>query len=252
MKYIQDGYLVVGGISQRGCVSYRHSGRSGDVDGVRLEEDWSTHKTVLDVNEQRRLKAAKNTLTRKILRLGAPLANFGVYVRQDKAEELEAVLREVDAEVRTYNASARYTYMLSSFTVFQILGGDERIARALYDRAVNLIDEISTAIGKGDVKAIRSSLRGLRGLDEILPAETGAEISKAINEARAAAREATKAVKDSTGTDDEKAEAMAEQMKNIDLGGIRASLIETSEDLEKKTSETAYVPDLVNARQIEQ
>lgn len=251
-KYIKDGYLVVGGISQRGCVSYTHSGRKKNETGERLEEDWETHKVVLSVDEQKNLSSTRRLLRRKISSLGSIINDFGIYVPREFGNELEAAISVANDGVREYNKKAKYTRLQSNFTVFEIGGGDERVAKALYDNTVNLLEDMNEAIEKGDIKALRYSIKRMRGISSVLPPQTGKKLANQIKEAREAAKEAVKAQGDS-GTDKQKLEKAVKALQKVSVSGLKASLVETVTKMDKSSKKLSYVPDadLVKARAIE-
>jgi len=251
-NYIKDGYLVVGGISQRGCVSYTHSGRKKNESGERLEEDWETHKVVLSVDEQKNLSSTRRLLRRKISSLGSIINDFGIYVPREAGNELEAAISVANEGVREYNKKAKYTRLQANFTVFEIGGGDERVAKALYDNTVNLLDDMNEAIEKGDIKALRYSIKRMRGISSVLPPQTGKKLAAQIKEAREAAKEAVKAQSES-GSEKQKLEKAVKALKKVSVNGLRISLVETVTKMDKSAKKASYVPDadLIKARQIE-
>jgi len=251
-KYINDGFLVVGAISQSGCVSYTHKDRTTAKNGEGLEEDWSTHKVVLSIDEQRALSTTRRTLTRKISGLGTWISDFGIFVRKDRANELEAALSVANEGVRDFNAKAKYTRLTSNFTVFEISGGDERVAKALYDNTVELLNEMNECVEKGDVKRLRYAIKRMRGVSDVLPATTGVKLAEQIKAAREAAKAAIKVSKES-GSEKQKLEKAIKALKSVKMDGLRASLIETSDGIGKATGDTTFVPgvDLTTVRQIE-
>jgi len=251
-QYIKDGYLVVGAISQTGCVSYTHKDRKQEIDGERLDADWNTHKIVISVKEQRALGYTRNLLTKKISNLGTAISNFGVFVSKDLGNELEAAISVAREGVWEYNAKAKYTRLAFNFTVFEISGGDERVARALYDNTVSLLENVNECVEKGDVKGLRYALSRMKGISDILPKDTGAKLADQIKAAREAAKAAVKAA-DEGGSEDQKNKKIVDALKGVNATGLRASLIETIDEIDKCAKDTTFVPnaDLVKARQIE-
>jgi len=251
-SYLQDGYLVVGTIQQRGCISYTHKNREEQVEGQRLEADWETHKVCLSVDEDKKLGFTRGILTRKIEALGSSLSGYGVYVPVTMGRELDETIKEVYAEIAKYNSEAQYTRLEGSFVVFPIKGGDERIAQVLYNRTVDLLNVVDRAIIEGDVKALRDALGKMKGLDRVLPADTGEKLSRMITKARKAAREAVKSVKKSTDVESKQAEKMAQSLSGLNVNGIRASFVEIAEEVNSKATKRSIVPDIVDVRQIEE
>jgi len=249
---IQDGYLVVGTITQRGCVSYTHKNRDETVVDDRMDAEWETKKVVYSVEENKNLFTTRAALNRKIESLGASLAGYGVIVPITQGRELDDVLREVYTGIDEYNRNAVYTRLEGGFVVFTIKGGDERIAAALYNRAVSLLEEVAEFIDKGDVKGLRNALTKMTNLDKVLDKRTGEKLSKMIEGARKAARAAVKAVKKSTDVESKKKEAMAGILsETLDIRGIRASFIEVQEEVNSRVMDQNLVPDIVEVRQIE-
>ena len=139
--------------------------------------------------------------------------------------------------------------MRSLFTTFRIAATDERVAQALYEQTVELLTKAVEGIRNGDVKRLREGLNGLKGLDRVLPTESGEQVSKLIEKARKTARAAVKEVKEAALEDEEKERGlMGNLLKGLERGvsGIRASLIEVAEELD----DTPQVP-ISNVRVIE-
>ena len=251
-NYLQDGYLVVGAITQRGCVSYSHKNREEQTDGKRLDADWQTHKVCLSVEEDKKLGFTRGILTRKIEQLGTSLSGYGVYIPVTKARELEETIREVYQGIEDYNSESEYTRLEGSFVVFPIKGGDERVAQVLYNRTVDLLGAVNSAIEKGDVKGLRDALGKMKGLDRVLPVNTGEKLTKMIETARKAARRAVKAVKKSTDIESKQAEKIANELSGLNVEGIRASFVEIADEVNSKAANRTIVPDIVEVRQIEE
>jgi len=251
-QYIRDGYLVVGAISQSGCVSYTHKDRQQAINGERLDADWNTHKIVISVKEQRALGYTRNLLTKKIANLGTAINNFGIFVPKDRADELEAAISVARNGVWEYNANAKYTRLAFNFSVFEISGGDERVARALYDNTVSLLENVNECVEKGDIKGLRYALGRMKGISNILPKDTGAKLAEQIKAAREAAKAAVKAAEEG-GSESQKTKKIIDALKEVKAAGLRASLVETIDEIDKRVNDTAFVPnaDLVKARQIE-
>ena len=249
--YIEDGYLVVGDVSQSGCTSYRLSDRDVKREGDQQREEWNTKKLVLSVEEQRAVSAVRRVLRRKVTGLGASIAGYGVYVPSKRGADLDGALRAIDEEARAYNRKAKYTRLSPFYTVFTIEGGDERVARALYDRAISLVNELSECVANGDVKGIRRIASDMVGLDTVLDQTTAGRISETIDAARKAARAATKKLKNTSGSKDQKLKKVMAELETLDVSGIRASLVETIEQVDEGLEDQAYVPDLVSVRQVE-
>jgi len=250
-NFIKDGYLVVGTITQRGCVSYTHSDRDEKIEGERLDADWSTHKVCLSVEEDKKLGFTRGKLTRSIEALGSSLAGYGTYVPITKAQELEDAIKSVYAEIEAYNREAQYTRLEGSYVVFPIKGGDERIAQVLYQKAVRLLNSVAESIDKGDVKGLRDALGKMKGLDSVLPNDTGQKLSKMIEDARKKAREAVKVVKKMTDVESKQQEEMAKRLKAMDVSGIRAQFIEVANEVDSKAGNQTIVPLIDDVRQIE-
>lgn len=249
-RYINDGYLVISNISQSGCVSYSHSDREVEQEGERVEEDWNTHKTIMSETEQKSLMATRKGMIRKIERLGLPLSGFGVFVPLKNGAELEETLQAVEGEISDYNDGATFTHLSGSFTVFQITGGDERVAKALYDQTIDTLNVILDTVAKGDIKGLRGAIQSLKGMEDILPQKTGEELSKSIEDARKLARQAVKEIKE-IGNEEGQVKKSVEILKNVDFDGVRASLVETFETIVEESKDKTFVPDLTSPREIE-
>jgi hypothetical protein len=241
IRYLNDCVLVVGGVQSSGCVSYSHTDRTEKLTGIVEEVDWRTHKTVDNVNEQKAMVTTRLNLERKITTLGAILSGFGWIIPASKSVELNNALKEIYAGVKAYNTTSTCTKLFAWMSIFDVRSNDERIAGALYEKAVDLLTEIESAIRNGDVKAIRTSLSAMRGLDTVLPTEKATQVSTLITNARAAVKQAVKAVKDAAGSDEAGARELLRltlASANLGLSGIRASFVETAEEINQLAEET--------------
>ena len=251
-KYIKDGYLVVGGVTQSGCIKYSYTDRTSDKKGEKLQENWATHKVVLSVVEQKDVSNKCYTLRRKVAALGTSINDFGVYVPRLLANELEAVLSIVNDEVDAYNKNSKYTSLDSNFTVFEISGGDEKVAKAIYSNTVTLLETINECIEKGDIKALRYAAAKIQSVSDLLPGDTGLKLKSQVLVTRNAAKKAVKAEGDS-GTKNQKLERVVKELRRAKVIGLRSSLVESVRDMDAQKKKNSYVPNvnLIKARAIE-
>ena len=247
-SYLKDGYLVVGIIRRQGCTSYVMHDKDEKIDGETLTADWMTQKTCSSVTEEKAMLSTCYELNKKVFQLGVRISNFGTVVPYEKGAELEKAMTEIDEGVKTYNATAKYTRLFAELSVFLVDGGDEKVAKVMYNRVVESLTSVKDAIDKGDIKGLRESLNDLSGIDSILPMETGEKLSKQIESARKAARQAVQATKD-IGRDSEKAKTAAFIMSKVGVEGLRATFVEIAEQINDKAK--TYSLPVVDARQIE-
>lgn len=243
-EYLRPGFLVVGEVKQRGCLSYRHSEYREENGGRSLHAEWKTDKYVADLDEQRALCNCRQRAMLALRSLGSPVGGLGIIVPLDREDDLRRTIAAVEESVREYNDAATCTGLSAHFTWFVIEPSDERIARALYEQAADVVDRLSDAIGRGDIKALRAGLRDLSGLDAVLPSDTALAVSETIRSARQRARTATRAAKKLNG------EAATEEarriLQSVPVDGLRAALIEAA-----PTDAETIELDPVDARDVE-
>lgn len=245
---LQSGYLVVGNITRHNCVTYQAQDRTTEREDVREESEWKTHKLVQNVVEQEALTKTCSSLLGKLSRLGTHVNGFGYLVPSNRAGDLESQLREIEQEAAAYNAKATCTSLDAWFSVFEIAGNNERIARALYRKIGEALERIVDAVGKGDVKALRQALGMIRGVESMLPETSSKALTTAVTQAREAAKAAVKASKKIT--DDEEAVGVRKSiLKAVPINPLRSSVVEIVTEIES-TGPSVYI-DPVGPRAIE-
>lgn len=184
-----------------------------------------------------------------IAKIGTFVNHFGYFVPLAKGPELEKTLKDIDTGVQLYNFNAKLTRLSVDFATFQISSSDDRIAAALYKKAVDLLEQMAEFIAEGDVRKLRQLFGQMKSLDRMLPTDTSEKLSEVMKQARDAAKEAVKKMKN---VDEDKAKAKIAQkiLKAVPVSGIRADLVETAGKIEKSNSKKKYLAP-VDARQIE-
>ena len=163
------------------------------------------------------------------------------------AQRFEIALNNLMAEIHL-ECTLRQSVLDAFFCVFDIMDNDERVAAALYRKTVDLLDRMGEMIKEGNLQQIRTLIREIKRMDELLPAATAKKIGKTLEEAKEAAKAAAKKAKDLP--EDKMEAAVKKMLKNsISVDGIRAELVEVSDKMTKKSRKASLSP--VDARSIE-
>jgi len=247
--YINPGYLVVGQVYASGCVTYVTRERTQKMGDNKFDADWRTHKHVKNVKENTAVRTERARLNGKIGQLGTFINHFGYFVPIAKGKELEETLKDIEIQVQVYNKQARLTRLTVDFAVFQISSSDDRIAAALYRKAVELLEQMAEYINDGDVRKLRQLFGQMKSLDRMLPEDTSEKLSSVMKDARDKAKQAVKKMKK---VDQEKAKTKIAKkvLKSVPVEKIRADLIETVDSIGKRNAKTKFIAP-VKARQIE-
>lgn len=233
-KVLKAGFLVVGGVSQRGCIRYVQDGYQEARNGNLMEADWKTHKRVQDVEEQARLTKAGGLLVHQIRKLGVSLSSLGVFVPVEEAGQLETALKGIRGSVDEYNRTAVCTRLSCSWAVFEVGETDGRFARILYDRAVGLLESVSEAIRSGNVQDLRRLLGEVKSLENVVPEDLGVELVAMVKDARLRAKKASIALKEA-GEGADAAAMVQAAFDGSPVDGFRARVVEIADSLEDIT-----------------
>ena len=233
-RWVKEGWIVIGDVTSRGCVSYSCKDREEEIKDDRLDAEWNTHKTVTSVEEQETLQRECGKARRSLANLGTHMGVFH-FVPEDKGDELEKVLEDIRLTCLGHNQAARYTRLTPNFIVYRVEGTDARVAKVLYDRLIELADKVATGLSNGDAKAVRWWLKNLEDVRNNIPtaSEVGGKIDATIEVMRKAAKEAVEKAKEAAKKGDNGKES--ELVKKISAGpieGLRASLVEATSTVE--------------------
>jgi len=223
---LQPGWLVINDTHIHGCTNYTAKNRREHRMGARLEGEWETEKTVIDVDEQKAVYKAGGQVIGCIAKVGYYTV-AGTFVPYHKEAELTEALIQARQILHDYNATAKHTRLAGDFIVLQITGDNSVVAESIWRRVRDAMDDLDAAIESADVKKIRRTLTNAKRIDEMLPAAQAQHLRQAFDGAR---KIATVISKSSDGLDSALSD-LQDQMKSVDTARLMfVESVDTTED----------------------
>lgn len=121
---------------------------------------------------------------------------FGLLCPSAKLADLDRVVDEARTLAATFNDKAKHTRVDVWIIRGQIVESDTDAVRAISAEIRGLLDEMGQGIKDRDVATIRAAAAKAKSLGGMLDGEVAGKVRKAVEEARAAAREIVKTVED--------------------------------------------------------
>lgn len=243
MQYVTDGFIVVGDVSIDGCTKYRQEGKREKIQGESLDGQWLGFKHVTNISEHKKLRKVRSEAHDLLRKVGVSIGGYGWIVPAIKSAELRDALAEIDALCVIHNAAATCTSARPASLVLVIRGDDEQVARIVYGKVADALNDAVVAIDAGDVRKLRSALSELKGVDSVLGGEAPAVLTPWLDTLRKKAKEAVQAAK--KATEGERPKIISDVLKSVGVDGIRLQFVEIAE---RKFTE---VLPAVDARQVE-
>lgn len=191
---LRPGLLVSLKTSVSGNVKYdkREIERSHTIKSGEQKARWETTRTIFDPKEHDEAHQARSQARWMVNRICANSA-FGLLCPEDRADELEKAVSEARAIADKFNATAK----LSRLNVYVITGriaqDDVEAVRAISSEVRDLLDEMKAGIKDLDVKAVRAAANKAKSIGAMLSPDAAARIQMAVDAARGAAKQMTKA-----------------------------------------------------------
>lgn len=185
---LRPGLLVSLSTSLRGNVRYDKV----DLEHEHIEEGkakarWETTRTVADPVEFEAGKKARNKAA-GLIRSRCALSAFGLLCPESAAEDLADAMREAQAIVDAFNASASLTRLSLYVITGRIAQDDVEAVRAINSEVRGLMDSMAEGIERIDAKAIREAAAKARSIGNMLSPDAQARVQIAIDAARSAAK----------------------------------------------------------------
>lgn len=235
---LRPGIMLGLKTSVRGGVTYKRV----DLDSDDGSEKWETTKRVQDPTT---LKAASKLRARCRQRIEQVCAktSFALLCANENETKLDAVLDDVRAKVRDWNAANPVTRVNVWCVKARIAESDAQAARGIASDLTDLLDAMNKSISDLDPDAIRASARQARAMLSILSEQKQALANQAIEAARDAASAIAKRVI-------KKGEDAATVLQSLDTQAISAARVAflDIEEAEASTTDVAPLPQLVSQR----
>lgn len=191
---IRPGLLVSLKTSLHGNVFYRSvdiEPDHQDADGARRAR-WETERTVQNPAEHARATVARGK-ARSLISAVCALSEFGLLCPQNREEQLNKAIAEARKIADEFNGKSSVTHLRVNVIVGRVAADNLDAVRAINSEVRDLLTTMETGLKRLDVKAVREAANKARQLGSILSPDANDRVSKAINTARQAARDISKA-----------------------------------------------------------
>src|SRR5262245_7773611 len=195
---LRPGFLVSVKTSVSGNVYYRT--HDLPLDFKAYEDDatvarvtrWETTKTVTDPKEHERALKARS-LARSAIQTVCAHSAFGLLCPEQNAEKLATAVAKARDIADQFNATAQVTRLSVNVLVGRIAPDDVEAVRAINSEIRDLMDTMASGLAGLDVQRVRDAANKARSVSQMLDANAGERVAKAIEVARKAAEEIVKA-----------------------------------------------------------
>lgn len=161
------------------------------ADGAKVAK-WETERTITDPAEYEEAGKVRSMARTLIARCCATSA-FGLLCPQDNADKLAAAITEARELANEFNARASLTRIDVNVIAGRIAQDDVEAIRAINDEVTDLLNRMELGVRNLDVEAIRDAAKRAKALESMISPDASERLSKAIDTARAAARQIVKA-----------------------------------------------------------
>lgn len=162
-----------------------------DADGARRAV-WETTRVVDDPTEHEAGVKARSK-ARSLITGVCAHSTFGLLCPESDADKLRAAITEARAEADAFNAEASLTTLAVNVIVGRIAADDVEAVRAINSEIRDLMYDMERGLRSMDVQTIREAANKARALSTMLSPVAAERARKAIDAARAAARQIVKA-----------------------------------------------------------
>ncbi len=217
ISVLKPGSLVSLKTKIEGGVRYTRTDLAADTteggsgDGAAVER-WETVKVTEDPEEHARAVKVRGKASNTIARICSKSA-FGLLCATSKEAALAEAIVEARAMVDAYNATATCTRLSIFVLQGRIAENEGEAARAIASELRDILGTMQEGIAAADVEAVRKAANKAKQLGGMLDANAGTIVTKAIDEARAVAKEIVKRSKD-------KGDAVAAYIDQVNLKAI--------------------------------
>lgn len=156
-----------------------------------LHAKWETDRTISDPDEYQRATEVRGKCRSLITRICSP-SNFGLLCPESRRSDLEDGIRQAIALADEFNASAAITSINVSVLTGRVASDDAQAIRALNGEVSALLAKMENGIRRLDPKEIRDAASEAISLGQMLTQSASDRVRRAVEQARAAARQITK------------------------------------------------------------
>ncbi len=190
------------------------------TEGGETRAAWETERIVSDAEELEKSKVARSrcaTLIRRVCSLSA----FGLLCPEDKAAELETAIADARKVAEDFNATATVSRIGVYIITGRIAADDVEAVKAIKSEVRDLMAEMERGMKTLNVKAIRDAADKAKQMGQMLSADASARVEIAVEVARKAARQISKA--------GEQAEIEVDQIALQKVASMRTAFLDLEE-----------------------
>ena len=194
MQYttLRPGFMVAVSTSITGNVSY-HVEDQGARETVEGEEaTWITNRLTRDKDEQERATKARS-LARSALQTVCTKSKFCLLCPEANKDKLDGAIARAQQIARDFNATSTITTVEVNVLVGKISPDDVEAVKAINSEVRDLMDTMARGLAQLDVGVVREAARKAKSIGAMLEPNAQERVQKAIEVARAAAKEIVKA-----------------------------------------------------------
>lgn len=209
---LKPSYLIVARITRSGGLVISNSNENERVDGDESVKTWQARRDIPSITELKRANKAvvycRKELEKACYRMGSAL----VCAKENKPA-FDSAVATVRETIATLNPTMTHSKLYSSFLVAEIVTDDQEAALALRQDIAALASTLSDAVKAADPKAIRETIKAMKGIESLVPEMQSEKLLAAV---KAAQKYAHQVVVMATA----KAEEVEEIKKAINLAPI--------------------------------
>lgn len=190
---LRPGLLVSLKTSVTGNVSYSKRDIEADheaSDGSRRAV-WETERSISDPDEHEKAITVRGKARTLITKLCAP-SSHGLLCLEAKRDDLDAAIKEARGLADAFNSTASLTTVNVHVMVGKIAADDVEAVRAINNEVRTLLTAMEVGIKKLDAEAIKDAANKARALGQMLSPYAEEKVSRAIEQARNAAKRIAK------------------------------------------------------------
>lgn len=181
---LKPSVLVAFSIGRLGGVRYARQPLDQQRQGEREVTSWQTTREVDDVEELRRAQALVAECRRRMGALCYRTA-FGWVAPREREAELAQTWAEIRARVEQANAEElRRCRLVAACVTGEIAQDDQAAADAILADIARFFGDVMEALQACDVRRIRQTVAGMRGVEALLPDAQSEALRTAVRQAR--------------------------------------------------------------------
>jgi hypothetical protein len=190
---LRPGLLVSVNTSVNGGVKYekRILERYVDADGNQKVR-WETVRTIMKPQEYETAQTVRSR-ARSLIARPCSKSSFGYLCPEDRAEEVAKALADARQSCAEFNSTAVYSRVNIYVMTGRIVPDDVEAVKAINGEIRDLLETMKTGVEVLDVNMIREAANKARSIGQMLTPDAQVRIQLAIDAARKAARQITKA-----------------------------------------------------------